>query len=153
VSDVSVAAEPARGAGVEALLRALDADLRSRYPATSVHGLDLDELDGGKGAFVVARIGGEAVGCGAVRALGPGVGEVKRMFVLRERRGRGIARRVLAALEVEALALGFSVLRLETGSRQPEALGLYESSGYARIPAFGEYATDPWSVCMEKRLR
>src|SRR5262249_55727197 len=93
-----------------------------------------------------------AVGCGAVRPLEPGVGEVKRMFVLPEARGRGIARQILRSLEAAAGSLGFRVLRLETGQRQPEAIRLYQTAGYAEIPRFGEYADDPFSVCFEKRL-
>jgi ribosomal protein S18 acetylase RimI-like enzyme len=74
------------------------------------------------------------------------------MFVEPSMRGRGIARALLAGLEAAARGLGLTVLRLETGSRQPEAIGLYESAGYLRVPAFGEYASDPLSVCFEKRL-
>jgi ribosomal protein S18 acetylase RimI-like enzyme len=84
--------------------------------------------------------------------LGAGVGEVKRMYVAPAFRGRGIARALLRALEAAAGRLGVAVLRLETGTRQPEAIGLYEAAGYARIPAFGEYVGDPLSVCFEKRL-
>ena len=68
-------------------------------------------------------------------------------------RGRGIARRVLAGLEAAALELGFTTVRLETGTRQPEAIRLVQTSGYRRIPRFGEYTSDPYSVCFEKPLR
>jgi putative acetyltransferase len=64
----------------------------------------------------------------------------------------GVGRRLLAALEERAAAQGLRLLRLETGTRQPEAIRLYESSGYERIPSFGEYAADPFSVCYEKHL-
>jgi putative acetyltransferase len=88
-----------------------------------------------------------------VRFLERGIGEVKRMCVAPAFRGRGIARALLRGLEGAACQLGFAALRLETGTRQPEAIGLYEAAGYARIPAFGEYAGDPFSVCFEKRVQ
>jgi ribosomal protein S18 acetylase RimI-like enzyme len=74
------------------------------------------------------------------------------MFVLPEFRGRGIARHILMALESTAQERGYSTLRLETGTRQPEVIGLYKSAGYGEIPCFGEYAGDLFSVCFEKRL-
>lgn len=103
-------------------------------------------------AFFVARIEGQPVGCGAIRPLGPGVGEVKRMFVLPEARGRGISRLILQEIEAVAIEMGYSRLRLETGKRQPEAIALYESTGYRRAPCYGYYAKDPLSVCFEKLI-
>jgi GNAT superfamily N-acetyltransferase len=78
--------------------------------------------------------------------------EVKRMFVEPDCRGRGIARRLLAELEECARRAGYSVARLETGVRQPEAIGLYESAGYRRIPNYGMYAGIADSACFEKSL-
>ena len=66
--------------------------------------------------------------------------------------GRGIARQLIVALEEEALADGRPVLRLETGTYLPAAIGLYRSAGYAPIPVFGEYVGNPYSVCFEKSL-
>src|SRR5262245_14100661 len=120
------------------LLEELDRDLLTRYPAEFIHGVALQELDGGQGFFVLARLNGEAVGCGAVRMLEPGVGEVKRMYVRPSARRRGVARAILGCLEKSSLALGFHALRLETGTRQPEANALYEAQGYRQIPCFGE---------------
>ena len=134
------------------LIRALDADLRRRYPNSAINGLHPQDLEDPRLIFVVARVEGRAVGCGAVREHERGVGEVKRMFVLPDVRGRGIARQLLASLEVIARARGYSVLRLETGSRQPEAIGLYESAGYRKITPFGEYIGNALSVCFEKEL-
>jgi GNAT superfamily N-acetyltransferase len=93
---------------------------------------------------LIARDGtGAAVGCGALRALGNGVAEVKRMYVPPTHRGRGISTHVLAGLEAAARRRGWTTLRLETGPRQPEAVGLYERAGYRPIPAFGAYAGAP----------
>ena len=74
------------------------------------------------------------------------------MFVRPEFRGRGVARRLLAALEAEAHRAGVRTLRLETGERQPEAIRLYESAGYRPIPPYGQFVGDPLSRCFEKNL-
>lgn len=86
---------------------------------------------------------GTALGCGALRPLGDGAAEVKRMYVVPSARGRGVGRAVLAGLEDAARAHGWSTLRLETGPRQPEAVALYGSAGYRPIDAFGVYVDDP----------
>jgi putative acetyltransferase len=133
------------------LIQRLDEDLLQRYPAVEIHGLHPQDIADPHLTFLVASIDGHAVGCGALH-LALGVGEVKRMFVLPEFRGRGIARQLLMALESTARERGYSTLRLETGTRQPEAIGLYRSAGYSEIPCFGEYAGDRFSVCFEKRF-
>jgi ribosomal protein S18 acetylase RimI-like enzyme len=74
------------------------------------------------------------------------------MFVTAADRRRGVARQLLEALEQQARHMNYGTLRLETGDRQPEAVALYESSGYSRIPAFGIHVDDPTSICFEKRL-
>ncbi len=103
--------------------------------------------------FLLARDpDGNAVGCGALRELGPEVGEVKRMYVVPERRRSGVAGAVLAALEAEAGRRGWTVLKLETGTEQPDAMAFYERHGYRRIPNFGHYADSELSVCYERAL-
>ncbi|OLT30609.1 GNAT family N-acetyltransferase [Nocardiopsis sp. CNR-923] len=103
--------------------------------------------------FVLARDGGgTAVACGGLRDLGDDGGEVKRMFVLPERRGSGAAPLVLAALEEWARDRGWKRLRLETGDRQPDAVRFYTRSGYEPIPGFGAYAGCESSLCFEKVL-
>ncbi|WP_116247048.1 GNAT family N-acetyltransferase [Nocardiopsis sp. FIRDI 009] len=103
--------------------------------------------------FVVARDeDGTAVGCGGLRDLGDDAGEVKRMYVVSERRGSGAASVVLAALEDWARGRGWKRLRLETGDRQPDAVRFYTRSGYEPIPPFGAYADCPSSLCFEKVL-
>jgi putative acetyltransferase len=134
------------------LIQQLDEDLLRRYPAQAIHGLHPHHVTDPDLTFLIARLGSRAVGCGAIRDLEPGVGEVKRMFVQPEVRGRGIARQILVALESKARELGYSALRLETGTRQPEGIGLYKAVGYCEIPCFSEYADNPFSVCFEKRL-
>ena len=135
------------------LIAQLDEELYARYPQNAVHGLHASEVANWQGIFVIARIDGRAVGCGAVRPLASGVGEVKRMFVEPDFRGRSVGRKILEGLEAWAREEGFITLRLETGIRQPEAIGLYESMGYRQIPPFGEYIGNPFSVCYEKWLK
>lgn len=135
-----------------ALIRALDEDLRARYRKDETYGLRPEDLHAPLLIFLVARVGRQPVGCGAVRPLEPGVGEIKRMFVLPDWRGRGIGRGLLSALETHARAIGYSRLRLETGTLQPEAVGLYRSAGYENRAAFGEYLGHPQSVFLEKAL-
>jgi putative acetyltransferase len=102
--------------------------------------------------FLVARENDRPVACGAVVPLSPGIGEVKRMFVEKDSRGRGISRAVLAELERHARTLGYTALRLDTGIRQPAAILLYETSGFERIPNYIAHITDELTVCYEKKL-
>lgn len=146
------------------LIAALNAELSGRYPEPGAthFGLDPDEVAPGSGMFLVARWFGRPVGCGALRclrepavmsALGPRVGELKRMYVAPEVRGQGIGRALLARLETEARTLGLTRLVLETGTRQAEALALYRRAGFTAIPAYGEYAaSSATSVCLAKAL-
>ena len=113
------------------------------------------EISGPRAGFVVAWLDGGAVGCGAWRPLSadqPEVAEIKRMFVEPAARGRGISRAILSKLEACARADGYTVVRLETGLRQPTALRLYDTSGYRHIEPYGRYRDDPLSVCFEKKL-
>jgi GNAT superfamily N-acetyltransferase len=104
------------------------------------------------GVFLVGREGGAPVACGGIARYDEVTAEIRRMYVVPEARGRGLSRRVLAALEDEARALGYSLVRLETGKLQTEAIGLYTSAGFGPIPRYGPFANDPKSVCFEKRL-
>ena len=81
------------------LIRALDAEMTAQYPeaGATFFRLDADEVSEGRGAFLVAYLGSRAVGCGAVRRIGDGMGEIKRMYVSPEARGGGIGRTILAA--------------------------------------------------------
>lgn len=106
-------------------------------------------------ATVLVRADGVVAGCGSLRtapALGAGVGELKRMYVLPALRGRGLSRAILTALEEVAVGTGLRRLVLETGLRQPGAIGLYRSAGYEPIPNYGVYAGEPTSVCLARSL-
>ena len=136
------------------LILALNAELRGRYPEEGAchFRLDADEVAEGRGAFLVAYRGGKPIGCGAVRRNEEGTAELKRMYVCMEERCRGVGRAILDALEAEARKLGVARLVLETGTRNPEAIALYERAGFGHIPAFGEYVGSRVSVCMAKEL-
>ena len=135
------------------LLAQLRAELSEKYP-DELRGTPLipEELGAAGAAFMVARRHGQAVGCGAIRPFGPGVAEIKRMFVVDEARGEGIGRAILENLETFARNFGYRSVRLETGLKQPEAVSLYESAGYHRAPCYGPYRENPMSVCFEKKL-
>jgi len=105
-----------------------------------------------RGLYLVAFAGRVPVGMGAHRPLDEYTTEVRRMFVTKEARHQGVARAVLQCVEAHTRAQGFRLLVLETGTKQLPAMRLYESSGFSRIPAFGEYANDPTSVCYAKSL-
>jgi putative acetyltransferase len=92
------------------------------------------------------------VACGGVCRFGAETAEIRRMYVVPERRGASFSRRMLEALEDEARSLGYRRVRLETGVHQHEALGLYRSTGFEEIPRYGPYEDDELSVCFEKSL-
>jgi putative acetyltransferase len=139
---------------VRSLVLALNTELEQRYPEEGANHfrLDPEEVGPGRGAFLVAHVDSKPVGCGAVRINEPGVGEIKRMFVIPEFRGRGVAGALLEALHHYARDLGAHKLILETGSRQPEAVALYRRAGFIEIPRYGEYVDSPLSLCMGKDL-
>ena len=137
---------------IVSLLEARDAYMAALYPAESNHALDLDGLLAPAVTFLVARRDGAAVGCGAVVHDGNGAGELKSMWVDPTNRGTGLGRMLLEAVERSARAQGLSLLRLETGIHQLEALGLYRAAGYREIGPFGDYRPDPLSVFMAKPL-
>lgn len=148
----SITFESANQPEVIALIAELDAYQDTLYPPEARFALDLTALTQPNVLFAVARdAAGQAVGCGAV-VLSPEFGELKRMFVSPAARGQGLAQRLLARLEAEAVARGCSLLTLESGPYQAEALGLYSRCGFERCGPFGGYADDPLSVFMQKRI-
>jgi putative acetyltransferase len=149
---IRIAAENPDQPDVAALLDASDAYMASLYPAESNHMLDIASLQRPGVLFLVARLDGRAVGCGAVVSSGEGWAEVKRMFVAPAARGLKLGRQLLAQIETLASRNGEQLLRLEMGAEQPEALALYRSAGFVEIGPFGSYRPDPLSVFMEKRI-
>ncbi|MFG6489920.1 GNAT family N-acetyltransferase [Roseateles sp. BYS78W] len=140
----------------QALMAQSEALMSALYPAESNHFEPADGLREPGGSFFGIWRGEQLLACGGVKhvAVGdePAYGEIKRLFVLDSERGQGLARQLMARLEVELLARGVPLARLETGIHQPEALALYRRLGYIEREPFGGYALDPLSVFFEKRL-
>lgn len=135
-----------------ALIAELEAILAPGYPAESRHGYSVEKLLAQGVAFFVSRVEGVAAGCGGVQLFGTEYAELKRMYVRPAYRGLGLAQRMLSHLGEHARANGVTVLRLETGIHQHQALSLYSGAGFQRIGPFGAYRPDPLSVFMELRL-
>jgi putative acetyltransferase len=135
---VTIERVPAATDEIRQLVAELDEDLTGPYLPEQRHALSLDQLFEDNVRFFAARLDGLAVGCGGV-ALYNGYAEVKRMFTRPTARRKGVAAALLRRLEDEARGAGHSVLRLETGMYQAEAIGFYEREGFQRCEAFGDY--------------
>ncbi len=133
------------------LISALDVYQLSLYPAESNHLDGLEELTRSNVLFIGAYLNDELGGIAAVKKL-DGYGEIKRLYVRPESRGHGLAVLLMKELEQHLVEQGVLIARLETGTRQPEAVSLYQRLGYRSIGPFGSYNEDPLSIFMEKIL-
>jgi GNAT superfamily N-acetyltransferase len=149
VERVDPASEEARWA-VGQYCAELDRRFESGFdPAVSLAVSD-DEMAPPRGSFLIATVDGQTVACGAVKGIDAVTCSIKRMWVADDMRGLGLGRRMLAAIEAEATALGFRIARLETNGSLAEAIALYETSGYRSATAFSD---DPYAErWFEKRL-
>lgn len=134
------------------LITELEAYLEPLYPRESRHGLSVEQLLAEDVAFFMLRANGKPASCGGVKLFGTDYGEVKRMYVRPQFRGSGFGKMMLDHLAGYASGQGVSLLRLETGIHQREAIGLYERMGFRRIAPFGPYTDDPLSLFYEKPL-
>jgi GNAT superfamily N-acetyltransferase len=123
-----------------------------RYGGRDAAVVDPAEFSPPLGLFLVAEVGGVPAGCGGWRVHADGAAELKRMYVERAFRRRGIAALVLAELERTAAAAGHHHLLLNSGDRQPEALALYARAGYTPVAGYGVYADEPGAVFLGKDL-
>jgi GNAT superfamily N-acetyltransferase len=132
---------------VVTLATAQQAELAERYgedqPLVELHP-DIE--------FLVLWQEGQAIGCVGLQPFGPAAAEIKRMYVVPAARGRGLSRLLLGAVENHARNRGLTALRLETGVKQAEAIGLYSRSGYREIPRYAPYENVALSVCFAKDL-
>jgi putative acetyltransferase len=133
------------------LVKCLDADLAERDGKDHLFYAQFNKIDKIK-FVVVAYENGKPVACGAIKECSPEIMEVKRMYTSPESRGKGISSKVLGELEKWATELSCRKCILETGKKQPEAIRLYEKSGYIRIPNYGQYVNVENSVCMRKEI-
>lgn len=156
--DLHVVAVPITHPDAQRLVEEVQAEYVARYGGPDQTPIDPTMFDPPAGAFYVGYLDGRPVVTGAwrrsrVAALGTtATAEIKRMYVVPDARGAGHARRMLAHLEQGAAAAGAEAMILETGTAQPEAIALYESSGYTRVPGFGHYRNSPLSRCFGKPL-
>ncbi len=134
------------------LVRDLDTDLAERDGEDHSFYAPFNKIDKIRFAVVIYE-NNKPIGCGALKEYAPGTMEVKRMYVTPESRGKGIATKVLTELEKWATELSCTKCILETGKRQPEAIGLYRKYGYQPIPNYGQYINVENSVCFEKILK
>jgi putative acetyltransferase len=147
-----VPADP-RTPEITAMIHTLDRYMGALYPAESNHLVDVNTLAQPNVLFFAAKVNGKYVGCGAVMIHGRDYAEVKRVFVDPAARGLGLGRRLIDQLAASARQQGITLMRLETGISQPEALGLFEVCGFTRCGSFGDYpADDPYSVFMERQV-
>ena len=153
--NLSIAPESFDSPDARRLIAELDADLAALYPPEQRFGPNLkpEQVQEGRGTFVVARQAGRAVGCGALRVLDPDTAEVKRMYAVPELRGKGVGWAVLSSLEAAAAQLGVRRLVLETGVHQHAATALYRRAGFSPLDCWGEYASSPTSICFEKKVQ
>ncbi len=122
------------------------------YPPQSRHAFSVEKLLRDGVVFFVTYYEGRLAGCGGIKIFEAEYGEVKRMYVRPEFRGKGLGKAMLQHLAEYARDKNIDVLRLETGIYEVEAIGLYERFGFQRRSPFGEYVEDPLSVYLEKQL-
>ena len=135
----------------QALVVALDNELKIRDGEDHVFYAQFNKITTIK-HVIVAYEDDLPVGCGAIKYLSDDTMEVKRMYVLPEKRGQGIAASILRKLEIWSKELNYVRCVLETGQKQPEAIALYKKQGYQIIPNYGQYKGIDNSICFEKKL-
>ncbi len=153
-ASVAVAVEPPTSADARFCLESYFRELAERFEAGYDPASDLsapiEDLTPPSGVFVLARLRGDPVGCGALKRIDAATAEIKRVWTAPNARGLGVARRMLRRLEGEAIAMGFAVLRLDTNKALTEAHAFYLKEGYRDIPRFDD---NPYAHrWFEKRL-
>ena len=136
------------------LLRLHLTEMHSWSPSCKVHAMPPERLREPDVTFFAVRDGGRLAAVGALKALDETRGELKSMRAAPEYRGKGVGETLLLHLIAEARARGYTWLGLETGRPEPfaPARKLYEKHGFAECPAFGDYVSDEFSLCMSREL-
>ncbi|WP_332642269.1 GNAT family N-acetyltransferase [Aeromicrobium sp.] len=134
---------------VAAYLLELDERFEEGFDPSEAAG-DEEKFGGDHGVFIVAVLGGGVVGCGGLTTIGEGVAEIKRMWVAKDARGRGVAGQIRRRLEELAVELGHDVVRLDTNRALTNAIEMYRAAGYADVE---RYNANPYAdFWFEKRL-
>jgi GNAT superfamily N-acetyltransferase len=140
--DVSIGEEPATSEAAQYCLGEYYRELAERFDDGFDANLSLvpslDEFAPPRGTFLVARLDGKPIGCGGLKEMTPDAAYLKRMWIAPEARGLGLARRLLAALEDKARAIGYRTVRLETNKALTEAQQLYRSADYREVAPFND---------------
>jgi len=149
VAEIVIAEEPADSDDVrwcfEQYYAELDRRFGTGFDVDATLPLRVDELTPPRGVVLMAREGGQPVGCGGVKLVEPRIGEIKRMWVSQRVRGRGLGGRILTALEARAVEAGKTVARLETNRSLSEAIAMYRKRGYREVTPFNdEQYGDHW---------
>ena len=137
---------------VSTLVTELNAVLLELTPPEHCHHLTVEQMADEDTTVFIAREGGVAVACGALKRNADGIGEVKRMYTRPSHRGRRIGEQIVARIEAMARAEGLKRLVLETGDRHYAAWKVYERSGFTRCGPVLDYADVKWSVFYDKTL-
>jgi GNAT superfamily N-acetyltransferase len=147
IEGVELRAVPPTDPDVRVLTNAQQAELAALYgedqPLVALHP-DI--------AFTLLALDGAPVGCVGLQPVAPGLGEIKRMYVAPAARGWGLSRLLLEAVEAQARSVGLTNLRLETGTRQVEAIALYTNHGYRPTPPYPPFENELASRCFAKEL-
>lgn len=148
---VEIAIEDPLSDDARALIGESDTFIRAVFPPEECFTFSPDELANPNTRFYMARLNGTPVGCVALVHY-DGYGEVKRMFVSDAAQGNGIGRKLMQHLEADAVQSGVDLIRLETSEKLVAAVNLYQSLGYSKRGAYGDYPDCGVSLFMEKRL-
>ena len=149
---IAVAVESPLQDDVRDLVAALNATLLELTPPEFVFHMTVEQMAEPATTVFIARDGGNAVGCGALKRHEDGIGEVKRMYTRPSHRGRRIGAEIVARIEAMAREEGLKRLVLETGDRHPAAWAVYERAGFTRCGPVLDYPDSKWSVFYEKAL-
>lgn len=152
IENITVKSEAYTSEAARYLIGMLDNGLIHRFPGKNSGSEPSQNFGHDKSTFLVARNDGVPIACGGLVYVDDETCEIKCMFTEPCSRGRGVAKKVLQALEKHAIEQGFKIIQLETGRHQPEAIIMYEHNGYQRIPCFRQYVGNPHSCCYEKRI-
>jgi len=134
------------------LISELDKDLAIKNGELNIFFSQYNKIDKIKHVMVAYDSEEIAVGCGAIKEYENGIIEIKRMFVRIDKRGNGIAGKILTELELWAKELGYKKCILETGDKMTAAISLYKKNNFKIIPNYGQYANIESSICFEKEI-